>query len=145
MFARAATHRGPYKNGPGDINVPVSIGGLVITPGDIVVGDDDGIVAFPQAIAATLLQAVRSQEKKEAEAPRDPTKAVIPEFTESRLGLNADRRSARSHLKSGRSIAADAIASLRSADLSFNPCATVLDEEALREPGSGMAFCSCVS
>jgi RraA family protein len=67
VFARAAIHRGPYKNGPGEINVSVSIGGLVVNPGDIVVGDDDGVVAFPQAIAATLLQAVRTQEKKEAD------------------------------------------------------------------------------
>ncbi len=44
-----AIHRGPYKSGPGEINVPVSIGGLVIAPGDIVVGDDDGIVSFPKA------------------------------------------------------------------------------------------------
>ena len=66
-FARAAVHRGPYKNGPGDINIPVSIGGCVISPGDIVVGDDDGIVAFPQAIAADLLEAVKSQAKREAE------------------------------------------------------------------------------
>jgi RraA family protein len=67
VFARAAIHRGPFKNGPGEINVSVSVGGLVINPGDIVVGDDDGVVAFPQAIAATVLQAVRSQEKKEAD------------------------------------------------------------------------------
>lgn len=66
-FARAATHRGPYKNGPGEINVGVSIGGLVIEPGDIVVGDEDGVVAFPQAIAADLLEAVHVQEKKEEE------------------------------------------------------------------------------
>jgi RraA family protein len=66
-FARAAIHRGPYKNGPGAINVPVSIGGMVVTPGDIVVGDDDGVVAFPQAIAADLLQKVRAQEAREAE------------------------------------------------------------------------------
>jgi Na+/H+-dicarboxylate symporter len=33
----------------------------------------------------------------------------------------------------------------RSAGLSFNPCATVNDEEAWRRPGSGMAFCSCIS
>ena len=37
-FARTAIHRGPYKSGPGEINVPVSIGGSVISPGDIVVG-----------------------------------------------------------------------------------------------------------
>jgi len=66
-FARAAIHRGPYKNGPGAINVPVSIGGMVVTPGDIVVGDDDGVVAFPQAIAADLLQKVRAQEAREAD------------------------------------------------------------------------------
>ena len=66
-YARGCTHRGPYKNGPGEINVPVSIGGLVIEPGDIVVGDEDGIVAFPQSIAPALLEAARAQEAKEAE------------------------------------------------------------------------------
>lgn len=45
-FARAVIHRGPYKDGPGEINVPVSIGGSVIAPGDIVVGDEDGVIAF---------------------------------------------------------------------------------------------------
>ena len=59
MFARAAISPGPYKNGPGEINVPVSIGGSVISPGDIVVGDDDGVVSFPQSIAAELLKRCR--------------------------------------------------------------------------------------
>ena len=66
-FARAAIHKGPYKNGLGEINVSVSVGGLVIEPGNIVVGDADGIVAFPQSIAAELLLAVRAQEAREAE------------------------------------------------------------------------------
>jgi RraA family protein len=66
IFARAAIHRGPYKNGPGEINVPVSIGGSVIAPGDIVVGDDDGVVSFPQSIAPTLLEAVQAQIAREA-------------------------------------------------------------------------------
>lgn len=66
-FARAAIHRGPYKNGPGAINVPVSIGGLVVSPGDIVVGDADGVVAFPQSVAAKLLEKVRAQEQREAD------------------------------------------------------------------------------
>jgi RraA family protein len=66
-FARAVIHRGPYKNGPGEINVPVSIGGSVIAPGDIVVGDDDGVVSFPAAIASTLLEAVRAQIAREEE------------------------------------------------------------------------------
>src|ERR1700712_3110834 len=45
-FARSVIHRGPYKSGPGELNVPVSIGGAVISPGDIVVGEGDGGVAF---------------------------------------------------------------------------------------------------
>ncbi|GLH75815.1 dimethylmenaquinone methyltransferase [Bradyrhizobium sp. SSBR45G] len=67
VFARAANHRGPYKNGPGAINVPVSIGGMVVTPGDIVVADADGVVAFAPALASELLEAARAQEQREAE------------------------------------------------------------------------------
>jgi RraA family protein len=66
-FARAVTHRGPYKSGPGEINVPVSVGGSVISPGDIVVGDEDGVVSFPVAAAASLLEAVRVQIAREEE------------------------------------------------------------------------------
>jgi RraA family protein len=66
-FARAVIHRGPYKSGPGEINVPVSIGGSVIAPGDIVVGDEDGVVAFPASMASTLIEAVRVQIAREEE------------------------------------------------------------------------------
>lgn len=65
VFARAAIHRGPYKNGPGAMNVPVSIGGMVVNPGDIVVGDEDGVVAFPPSVAGDLLKAVQAQADKE--------------------------------------------------------------------------------
>ena len=64
-FARSVIHRGPYKNGPGAINVPVSVGGAVFSPGDIVVGDEDGVVAFPPSIATDLLQAVQAQIERE--------------------------------------------------------------------------------
>ena len=67
VFARAAIHLGPYKNGPGEINVPVSIGGMTVNPGDIVIGDADGIVAFPQEIAQELLKASQQQSAKEEE------------------------------------------------------------------------------
>lgn len=67
VFARAAIHRGPYKSGPGEINVPVSIGGMVVAPGDIVVGDEDGVVAFSQGVAPKLLEAVQAQIKREAD------------------------------------------------------------------------------
>jgi RraA family protein len=42
VYARGVTHRGPYKDGPGEINVTVSAGGMVVKPGDIVVGDQHG-------------------------------------------------------------------------------------------------------
>jgi RraA family protein len=67
VFARAAFHRGPYKFGPGEINVPVNIGGLIVSPGDIVVGDEDGVVAFPPAVAPALVDAVKAQIQRETE------------------------------------------------------------------------------
>jgi RraA family protein len=67
VFAKAAIHRGPYKNGPGTINQTVSIGGMSVSPGDIIVGDADGVVAFNPSLAADLIIAGRAQEKKEAE------------------------------------------------------------------------------
>jgi RraA family protein len=64
-YARSASHRGPYKTGPGAINVPVTIGGQVIAPGDVIVGDEDGIVSFPQSEADALLAAARRSASNE--------------------------------------------------------------------------------
>lgn len=47
VFAAGITHRGPYKDGPGEINVPIAINGMVIEPGDMIVGDDDGLLSIP--------------------------------------------------------------------------------------------------
>ena len=66
VYARAVTHRGPYKNGPGEINVPIAVGGLVISPGDIIVGDEDGLVALPQGIAADVIKLAGALAVKEA-------------------------------------------------------------------------------
>lgn len=65
-FARGVCHRGPYKDGPGEINVPVTVGGSVVHPGDIVLGDDDGVVFIPPAEAKSI--ATDSRRKQEAEA-----------------------------------------------------------------------------
>jgi len=66
-FARGVNHRGPYKDGPGALDVPVSISGNVVSPGDIVVGDEDGVVTFSPVIAADLALAVGRQLAREAE------------------------------------------------------------------------------
>ncbi|WP_296975553.1 RraA family protein [Thermobacillus sp. ZCTH02-B1] len=65
VFARGATHRGPYKDGPGEINVPVSVGGMVVHPGDIIVGDGDGLAVVPADIAQEILDLALAQKKRE--------------------------------------------------------------------------------
>jgi RraA family protein len=66
-YARAATPRGPFKTGPGALNVPVCIGGWTVNPGDVVIGDADGVVTFPPALVPTLREAVHAQAAREAE------------------------------------------------------------------------------
>lgn len=47
VFAAGIHHRGPLKSGPGEVNVPISIGGQIIHPGDLVIGDADGALCVP--------------------------------------------------------------------------------------------------
>ena len=70
VFALAATPLGPYREGPGEINVPVVCGGQVVMPGDILVGDSDGIVVIPRRDAADLLSAVRKNLSMEQDEMR---------------------------------------------------------------------------
>ncbi|HZS83937.1 MAG TPA: RraA family protein [Stellaceae bacterium] len=70
-YARGETHKGPYKDGPGEIHVPVAVGGLIVNPGDIVVGDEDGVVALTPAAAPEILAAARRQAEREAKALQD--------------------------------------------------------------------------
>lgn len=65
VFAKSCSPNGPYKNGPGEINVPVNIGGRIIEPGDILIGDDNGLVSFKQEDAEEILKKTHSIMKKE--------------------------------------------------------------------------------
>ena len=47
VYAAGVSHRGPYKDGPGEINVALAIDGMVIQPGDLIVGDPDGVLCVP--------------------------------------------------------------------------------------------------
>ncbi len=64
-YAGGVTHKGPYKVGPGEINVPVNVGGMLVCPGDIVVGDEDGLVAIAQADAPAVIALAQAQQRKE--------------------------------------------------------------------------------
>lgn len=88
VYAAGVTHRGPYKDGPGEINVPVAIDGMVVHPGDIVVGDGDGVVAVPLAQAESLLALAATLRAKE-----DATMAQILAGTVDRGWVDALLRS----------------------------------------------------
>ena len=66
VFARGVTPIGPLHRGPGEINFPISAGGIVVHPGDIIVGDLNGVVVVPRDIASELLG--RLMERAAAEA-----------------------------------------------------------------------------
>jgi regulator of RNase E activity RraA len=56
IYGKCITPRGPYKNGPGEINVPVCCGGVAVLPGDIVVGDEDGVVFIRKDDAPYIIE-----------------------------------------------------------------------------------------
>ena len=71
VFAAGVTHRGPYKDGPGEIGVAIGIDGMVIEPGDLMIGDEDGVLCVPVAEAEVVLRATQAKhaaEDKQMEA-----------------------------------------------------------------------------
>jgi regulator of RNase E activity RraA len=67
VFARGVTPIGPLHRGPGELNFPISAGGIVVNPGDVVVGDLNGVVVVPRSIAADLLGRLRDRAALEAD------------------------------------------------------------------------------
>ncbi|ABM57193.1 dimethylmenaquinone methyltransferase [Verminephrobacter eiseniae EF01-2] len=65
VYAAGVTHRGPYKDGPGQINVAIAIDGMVIQPGDLIVGDADGVLCVPIDEAEAICAAAREKNEQE--------------------------------------------------------------------------------
>ena len=65
VFAAGVTHRGPYKDGPGEINVSIAIDGMVIEPGDLVIGDGDGLLCVPFAQVDDVYKAAKAKNDAE--------------------------------------------------------------------------------
>lgn len=65
VFAVSNSPNGPYKNGPGEINIPISVGGKVICPGDILIGDMDGIIVIKPEEADIIYERAKEIMKKE--------------------------------------------------------------------------------
>ncbi len=66
VYARDVTPIGPLHRGPGEINHPISAGGVVVHPGDLIVGDLNGVVVVPRDLAETLLENLRARTAAEA-------------------------------------------------------------------------------
>ncbi|KJC50544.1 dimethylmenaquinone methyltransferase [Bradyrhizobium sp. LTSP885] len=64
-FALGHVHRGPSKEGPGEINVPIACAGLEVAPGDLVLGDLDGVIAIKPSDLPGLLDRVRAHAARE--------------------------------------------------------------------------------
>lgn len=76
-FSRSVSAGGCDKDGPGEINVPISCGGVVVSPGDIVVGDHDGVVVVPRADAAEVLSLVQALVERETKRVAEIRSGVL--------------------------------------------------------------------
>lgn len=70
VYATGSTPAGPFKNGPGEINTGITCGGVLIKPGDIIVGDDDGIVVVGRDDAENILEKTKKWAQREAEVSK---------------------------------------------------------------------------
>lgn len=66
VFCRGLSIKSTGKNQPGKINVPICIGDVQINPGDIIVGDQDGLVVVPQTEVDDAIKKAQAREEKEA-------------------------------------------------------------------------------
>ncbi|MBG9448512.1 RraA family protein [Cytobacillus firmus] len=67
VFSKGGSPRGPYKEGPGEINTTISCGNVPVSPGDVIVGDDDGIIVIPKQDASAVLEKAKALASKEKE------------------------------------------------------------------------------
>jgi 4-hydroxy-4-methyl-2-oxoglutarate aldolase len=83
VFSRGTTVAASGKTGLGEVNVPISCGGVPVIPGDIIVGDADGVVVIPQALEQEIL--LKSIEKMKKDEIREASISGNPEAIRKHL------------------------------------------------------------
>ena len=80
VFAKGAAMAGTVKNAAGLVNRPIQCGEVYVNPGDIIVGDDDGVVVVPRERAREVLEKSKAREKKEEEVAKRIERGEITDF-----------------------------------------------------------------
>jgi RraA family protein len=77
VFARGITPFGPLHRGPGELNYPVSCGGIVVKPGDIIVADHNGVVVVHQEFAAAVIDRLKAHKERMAKYVEDVKRGIF--------------------------------------------------------------------
>lgn len=86
VYASGVTLRGPFQSGPGHVNVPIGIAGMVIEPGDLLLGDDDGLICIPyDEVDALYPEACKRFEGENAQRDRVRNGTVDRKWIDDRL------------------------------------------------------------
>lgn len=89
VYAVGVTHIGPYQAGPGEVNRPVSINGMVIEPGDLVLGDDDGLLCIPfDAVDELYAEAFKRLQGENAQRERVRNGTVDRAWIDDRIAAS---------------------------------------------------------
>jgi RraA family protein len=93
IYAAGITPQGPFKNGPGEINVPIACGGQVVFPGDILVGDEDGVVVIRPEYAGEIAERARKKfEDENGKLSRMCSGEIDQEEHDARYGKKLSER-----------------------------------------------------
>ena len=76
VYGTGTTPAGPYRSGPGEVNVPICCGGIMVNPGDIILGDLDGVIVIPRQEAAALYEVAAEFVRKDIEKTKNAVKGI---------------------------------------------------------------------